>query len=201
MPSRRLRLRTLGLSAQAGGVVVLAGCGFQLRQAGDYAFKTLFANFSATSPLGVELRRNLPAAQPQVVMQAAAPAMAAPVLPAAAAPSAAPPAAPAVRSDLVEITAPMVATFYRSPAPGEPSFVELGARINAGQTDLVGLLAAIPEGHRVTVGDGNHHAQQRLGAHRGGNKQRQQQARCGKRAQHLPGLGGVRAERRSKDQS
>jgi len=67
-------------------------------------------------------------------MQAAAPAMAAPVLPAAAAPSAAPPAAPAVRSDLVEITAPMVATFYRSPAPGEPSFVELGARINAGQT-------------------------------------------------------------------
>jgi acetyl-CoA carboxylase biotin carboxyl carrier protein len=82
----------------------------------------------------LELRRNLPAAQPQVVMQAAAPAMAAPVLPAAAAPSAAPPAAPAVRSDLVEITAPMVATFYRSPAPGEPSFVELGARINAGQT-------------------------------------------------------------------
>ena len=82
----------------------------------------------------LELRRNLPAAQPQVVMQAAAPAMAAPVLPAAAAPSAAPPAAPAVRSDLVEITAPMVATFYRSPAPGEPSFVELGARINAGKT-------------------------------------------------------------------
>ena len=82
----------------------------------------------------LELRRNLPAAQPQVVMQAAAPAMAAPVLPAAAAPSAAPPAAPAVRSDLVEVTAPMVATFYRSPAPGEPSFVELGARINAGQT-------------------------------------------------------------------
>jgi hypothetical protein len=73
--------------------------------------------------------------------------------------------------------------------------------INAGQPDLVGLLAAIPEGHRVTVGDGNHHAQQRLGAHRGGNKQRQQQARCGERAQHLPGLGCVRAERRSKDQS
>lgn len=28
----------------------------------------------------------------------------------------------------------MVATFYRSPAPGEPSFVELGARIAVGQT-------------------------------------------------------------------
>jgi len=83
----------------------------------------------------LELRRNLPAAQAPVVMQAP-PAMAAPVAPApmAAAPSVAPPAAPAVRGDLVEITAPMVATFYRSPAPGEPSFVELGGRISVGQT-------------------------------------------------------------------
>ena len=81
----------------------------------------------------LELRRNLPGVQPQVVMQAAAPvaAPAAPA-PAAAAPSAAPPAAPAVRSDLIEITAPMVATFYRSPAPGEAAFVELGAKINVG---------------------------------------------------------------------
>jgi len=83
----------------------------------------------------LELRRNLPGVQPQVLMQAAAPvaAPAAPA-PAAAAPSAAPPAAPAVRSDLIEITAPMVATFYRSPAPGEAAFVELGAKINVGQT-------------------------------------------------------------------
>jgi len=81
----------------------------------------------------LELRRNLPASQPQVVMQAA-PAAMAPVAPAALpAPSAAPPAAPAVRGDLVEITAPMVATFYRSPSPGDPPFVELGARINVGQ--------------------------------------------------------------------
>ena len=82
----------------------------------------------------LELRRNLPASQPQVVMQAA-PAAIAPVAPAAAAaPSAAPPAAPAVRGDLVEITAPMVATFYHAPSPGDPPFVELGARINVGQT-------------------------------------------------------------------
>ncbi|MFZ9167705.1 acetyl-CoA carboxylase biotin carboxyl carrier protein [Vulcanococcus sp.] len=84
----------------------------------------------------LELRRNLPGVQPQVVMQAA-PAVApvaAPAVAAAAAPSAAPPAAPAVRGDLVEITAPMVATFYRSPAPGEAAFVELGSRINVGQT-------------------------------------------------------------------
>ncbi|MFZ9147502.1 MAG: acetyl-CoA carboxylase biotin carboxyl carrier protein [Vulcanococcus sp.] len=83
----------------------------------------------------LELRRNLPGVQPQVVMQAA-PAVAPVAAPAvaAAAPSAAPPAAPAVRGDLVEITAPMVATFYRSPAPGEAAFVELGSRINVGQT-------------------------------------------------------------------
>ena len=83
----------------------------------------------------LELRRNLPASQPQVVMQAA-PALAAPAAAPAApsAPTVAPPSAPAVRGDLVEITAPMVATFYRSPAPGESSFVELGARISVGQT-------------------------------------------------------------------
>ncbi|MFZ9972932.1 MAG: acetyl-CoA carboxylase biotin carboxyl carrier protein [Vulcanococcus sp.] len=81
----------------------------------------------------LELRRNLPASQPQVVMQAAPAALPAAAA-APAAPSAAPPAAPAVRGDLVEITAPMVATFYRSPSPGDPAFVELGARINVGQT-------------------------------------------------------------------
>ena len=81
----------------------------------------------------LELRRNLPASQPQVVMQAAPAALPAPAA-APAAPSAAPPAAPAVRGDLVEITAPMVATFYRAPSPGDPAFVELGARINVGQT-------------------------------------------------------------------
>ena len=45
-----------------------------------------------------------------------------------------PPAVPATRADLVEVTAPMVGTFYRSPAPGEPSFVEVGNRIGVGQT-------------------------------------------------------------------
>jgi LPS-assembly lipoprotein len=37
----------------------LSACGFQLRSSGNYPFRTLYANFSATSPLGVELRRNL----------------------------------------------------------------------------------------------------------------------------------------------
>jgi acetyl-CoA carboxylase biotin carboxyl carrier protein len=33
----------------------------------------------------------------------------------------------------VAITAPMVGTFYRSPAPGEPPFVEVNERIRTGQ--------------------------------------------------------------------
>ena len=83
----------------------------------------------------LELRRNLPASQPQVVMQAPpAPALvAAPVAAPSASPSSAPPAAAAVRGDLLEITAPMVGTFYRASAPGEPAFVELGSRISVGQ--------------------------------------------------------------------
>ena len=44
------------------------------------------------------------------------------------------PASTATRSDLLEVTAPMVGTFYRAPAPGEPAFVEVGSRINVGQT-------------------------------------------------------------------
>ena len=87
----------------------------------------------------LEVRRNLPGAVPQVIhtsMPAALPVAPAAAIPSAAAatPSAPPPAAPAVRSDLLEITAPMVATFYRSPAPGDPPFVEVGARISSGQT-------------------------------------------------------------------
>ena len=37
-------------------------------------------------------------------------------------------------SDNVEITAPMVGTFYRAPSPESPFFVEEGDRVTAGQT-------------------------------------------------------------------
>jgi acetyl-CoA carboxylase biotin carboxyl carrier protein len=48
-------------------------------------------------------------------------------------PSTPPPSVPGSRSDLVEVTAPMVGTFYRAPGPEEPPFVELGSRISVGQ--------------------------------------------------------------------
>ena len=52
---------------------------------------------------------------------------------AASVPSTPPPSVPGSRSDLVEVTAPMVGTFYRAPGPEEPPFVEIGSRINVGQ--------------------------------------------------------------------
>jgi acetyl-CoA carboxylase biotin carboxyl carrier protein len=42
--------------------------------------------------------------------------------------------APPGRSDLTDITSPMVGTFYRAAAPGEDPFVDLGSKINIGQT-------------------------------------------------------------------
>ncbi|MCP9775578.1 acetyl-CoA carboxylase biotin carboxyl carrier protein [Cyanobium sp. WAJ14-Wanaka] len=86
----------------------------------------------------LEVRRNLPGAAPVAMVQAAPMAAAMQMAPAAgglpATPSPPPPAAAASRTDLLEITAPMVATFYRSSAPGEAPFIEVGSRISVGQT-------------------------------------------------------------------
>jgi len=45
-----------------------------------------------------------------------------------------PQVAPLGRSDLTEITSPMVGTFYRAAAPGEEPFVEVGNNVKVGQT-------------------------------------------------------------------
>ena len=45
-----------------------------------------------------------------------------------------PQVAPPGRSDLTEITSPMVGTFYRAAAPDEDPFVEVGNIIKVGQT-------------------------------------------------------------------
>jgi acetyl-CoA carboxylase biotin carboxyl carrier protein len=83
----------------------------------------------------LEVRRNLPppasAALAPAPLPAAVPAAAPP--PVSTTPSVPPPPAAVVRGDLVSITAPMVATFYRSPAPGEPPFVSVGDRVSSGQ--------------------------------------------------------------------
>ncbi len=66
------------------------------------------------------------AAPVQVVAAPAAAHLAVP-LPAAATPTPEEPTGYVVRS-------PMVGTFYRSPTPGAKSFVELGSRVNVGDT-------------------------------------------------------------------
>lgn len=43
----------------SGGAALLAGCGFQLRQAPDFAFDSIVINAAASSPLAAELRRSL----------------------------------------------------------------------------------------------------------------------------------------------
>lgn len=72
------------------------------------------------------------------VAMAAAPIApaAAPVTMAAPQEPAAPPASPPPLNDpkLLEIKSPMVGTFYRAPAPGEPPFVQPGDQITSGQT-------------------------------------------------------------------
>ena len=45
-----------------------------------------------------------------------------------------PQVAPPGRSDLTDITSPMVGTFYRAAAPGEEPFVEIGNSVKVGQT-------------------------------------------------------------------
>ena len=45
-----------------------------------------------------------------------------------------PQVAPPGRSDLTEITSPMVGTFYRAAAPDEEPFVEIGNNVKVGQT-------------------------------------------------------------------
>jgi acetyl-CoA carboxylase biotin carboxyl carrier protein len=79
----------------------------------------------AAAPMAAPAHLQMPPAHDVGIPRAAAPAggSAAAEAPAAAAPS-----------SLVEIKSPMVGTFYRSPAPEAPSYVEPGSRVTKGQT-------------------------------------------------------------------
>tara|TARA_Y100001968_G_C19338440_1_gene708146 strand:- start:94 stop:585 length:492 start_codon:yes stop_codon:yes gene_type:complete len=86
----------------------------------------------------LEVRRNLPPSvlpnSVNVVATDESPLPSTSVKVEPSSPSSPPPAVPGSRADLVEITAPMVGTFYTAPGPGEPSFVEVGSKIGIGQT-------------------------------------------------------------------
>lgn len=70
-----------------------------------------------------------PIATPVVQSVVTSPTVTAPV--AAEEPNSAP---SAEQQKWVEITSPMVGTFYRAPAPDEPPFVDIGERIGKGDT-------------------------------------------------------------------
>jgi acetyl-CoA carboxylase biotin carboxyl carrier protein len=81
---------------------------------------------SMATSAGAESTLAAPVTSPEVVAEVpVAPPAAAALTPAAAPPGKSP--------ELLTISSPMVGTFYRSPAPDEPPFVEVGDRISSGQ--------------------------------------------------------------------
>jgi acetyl-CoA carboxylase biotin carboxyl carrier protein len=76
--------------------------------------------------------------QAPMPMHYAAPVAPPPAAPAAAAPSAADSGAAAPPADDTPpghpVNSPMVGTFYSSPSPGSPTFVEVGKRVEVGDT-------------------------------------------------------------------
>ena len=107
----------------------------EIRQILDMVREHELAEFELEQD-GVKLRLRkggvVVAAAPAVTIPAVAAAPAATV----AAPVAAPanPAAAEDGLELAVVTAPIVGTFYRSPSPDAPSFVEVGTRVKQGQT-------------------------------------------------------------------
>jgi acetyl-CoA carboxylase biotin carboxyl carrier protein len=72
----------------------------------------------------------VPAAAP---VQTVAPAIAAAAAPAAVPAATAAAAAPAKADNLVTIKSPMIGTFYRSPGPDKPAFVNVGDDVTSGK--------------------------------------------------------------------
>ena len=75
---------------------------------------------------GAQVLSAPPMAAPMQAAPAAAPAAAAPAAPAAPAPE--------PEEDGHQVIAPMVGTYYASPTPGSPPFVQAGDRVSPGDT-------------------------------------------------------------------
>jgi acetyl-CoA carboxylase biotin carboxyl carrier protein len=100
---------------------------FDMEQA-DLKVRIKFAGEpAAPGPGGVDL------AHLSRLMASASPAAALPVHAHAASTPAASEGAPAADVGLHEVKSPIVGTFYESPAPGAPSFVQIGDQVEVGQ--------------------------------------------------------------------
>jgi acetyl-CoA carboxylase biotin carboxyl carrier protein len=82
------------------------------------------------------------AARPAPVMTAAAPSFAAPT-------SSAPPPVE-VPPGTTAVAAPLLGIFYRAPKPGEPAFVEVGARVEA--DTIIGIIEVMKLMNTVRAG-------------------------------------------------
>lgn len=91
--------------------------------------------FKLTIKQKEEPAQNVIAAPVHAPLQAYAPQPAALPQTAASAPAAAgaPKAAEPAADNLITIKSPMIGTFYRSPAPGKPVFVEVGSEVAPGK--------------------------------------------------------------------
>ncbi|HEY0162057.1 MAG TPA: acetyl-CoA carboxylase biotin carboxyl carrier protein [Edaphobacter sp.] len=98
---------------------------FDMEQA-DLKVRIKFAGEPAPAAAGIDLSQ-------LSRLMASAPAAAAPAAVAAAPASAAPAAAAPVEEKLHEVKSPIVGTFYESPAPGAPPFVQVGDQVEVGQ--------------------------------------------------------------------
>jgi len=83
-----------------------------------------------TSDIKLVVRRGNAASQAPAAEPASSPAILKP--PAVSAPSASPVTASKANTAANAILAPMVGTFYRSPSPGAPPFVEINSKVRKG---------------------------------------------------------------------
>lgn len=89
-----------------------------------------------SSDFELTIRKGSPTAASSSATVASLPLTAEPIaIQASSQPSSSPsPSAPANDKHWIDVTSPIVGTFYRSPAPDEPSFIEVGDVIRCGQT-------------------------------------------------------------------
>jgi acetyl-CoA carboxylase biotin carboxyl carrier protein len=99
-----------------------AGTRIRIAKTPPAAPLTVHPAFTSSATGGGALPNGVPAATG---------ATAGPVAPAA---DAASPTAVPERTQLVDVTSPMVGTFYRAPAPDAPPYVEAGTQVTRGQT-------------------------------------------------------------------
>lgn len=100
-------------------------------------------------------KRAAPAAVSVAVSSSAATAAPATTAPPTTAPPARPSPATSHPPGLVAVTAPLIGTFYRSPAPGAPPFVEVDTRVEPDDTvcivEVMKLMNAVRAGSRGRV--------------------------------------------------